>query len=57
MGELFDQSIEKLTAAQIRGFESVEALKKRYKAEKSKDKPKNVIVELLKMKPDEPEDN
>ena len=56
MNELYDQSIEKFTAAQIRGFESIEALKKRFKLEMNKDKPKNVIVELLKMRPDEPED-
>ena len=50
MNELYDQAIEKLTAAQIRGFESLETLKKRYKLDVSKDKPKNVIVELLKVK-------
>ena len=55
MNELLEQSIEKMTAAQIRGFESFEALKKRYKLEKNKEKPKNVIAELLK-KTDEPED-
>ncbi len=56
MTELYDKSIEKLTAAQIRGFESVEALHKRYRLERSKDRPKNVLVELLKLKGDEAAD-
>ena len=52
MNELYEQSIERLTAAQIKGFESVEALKKRHKIEHNKDKPKNLITELLQMQPE-----
>jgi len=53
MTELFDQTIEKMTAAQIRGFESIDALKKKYKLEIYKDKPKNLVAELLKTVQDE----
>jgi len=54
MSELYNQSIEKLTAAQIRGFESIEALKRQYKLRKSK--AQNQIVELLNANSDEDSD-
>ena len=56
MLELYEQSIEKLTAAQIKGFESVEALKRQYRLEQYKDRSKGKIAELLNADSDNNED-
>lgn len=57
MSELYKQSIEKLTAAQMRGFESVEALKRQHRLEQSKGRAKSQIAELLNADSEESDAN
>lgn len=48
MNELFEETIEKMTAAQIRGFESLDCLRQKHKMGKNKEKSVNIMAELLK---------
>ncbi len=52
LDHLYGQSLEKLTAAQVRGFESLEVLQQRFRAARSSQKNR-VLVELLKLEPED----